>query len=137
MNKTIYLVCGVSGSGKTWVCSQLKDKFTYVPHDAFFYSINHALVKASRASDKPLITEVPFGERPLRESLERIGFKVVPIFVIERPDVVAARYMMREKKPIQKSAYSRAATISSRATEWKAKAGTSADILQYLQDLKL
>jgi len=137
MNKTIYLVCGVSGAGKTWVCSQLTDKFTYVPHDAFFDSINRALVKASKSSDKPLITEVPFGERPLRESLERIGFEVKPVFVIEKPETVAARYMSREGKPIQKSAYSRAATISGRALEWKAKAGTSAEILRYLRDLSI
>lgn len=61
--------CGVSGSGKTWVCEQVKDLFTYVPHDENMKNICSAIVKAN--ADKPLITECPFGERYLKESLER------------------------------------------------------------------
>lgn len=137
MKNTVYLICGVSGAGKTWVCTQLTDKFNYVPHDKHFKNIVMALVDAGKASSKPLITECPFGERHMREMLERFGFNVQPVFVIEKAKVVAKRYLGREGKPISKAPLTRSASIIDRANEWKAKHGTSEEILKYLSELVL
>lgn len=132
----IYVVCGVSGSGKSWVCTQLKEKFHYIPHDEHYE--NHAIVAsmASKVASRPVITECPFAERVLREELEDRGHKVIPIFVIEDPYVVKRRYQSREGKPLPKAAFTRASTITKRAEEWKAPSGTSTQILKYLQELK-
>ncbi len=154
----VYLVVGVSGSGKSWVCRQLGDKFTYVPHDRCW---EHPLAKPSEGLDPkwgppgsksthvkmilqaaekaetPVITEVPFAERKLREDLEAKGAKVIPIFVIEEPNVVSDRYHKREGKPLQKAAITRATSILERAREWNAFSGTSDEVLKHLKDLKL
>lgn len=131
--KKVILICGVSGAGKTWVCKQLTDKFTYVPHDESYDNIGRAIKLAAKTSDKPIITECPFAERVLKTQLENMGFEVTPYFVIEPPDIVAKRYMEREKKPIQKSAYSRASTIINRAREWGAFFGSSQEVLDHLK----
>lgn len=136
MAQPVLLICGVSGSGKTWVCRQLADKFTYVPHDVFFEAIPQVVAHAAKNSTKPIITECPFGERLIRESMEKRGLRVVPFFVIEEPSLVRARYMAREKKELPKNAWTRATSIIERAKEWGAISGTSTEILNYLRDLK-
>lgn len=158
MISTVYLIIGVSGSGKSWVSRQLKEKFLYLPHDRCWehYSakpdegddpkwgppgcksthLSQILSKA-KDSDKPLITEVPFGERQLKEDLEGRGIKVVPIFIIEDPEIVARRYQNREGKPLPKNVYTRASTIIDRAKEWNAFFGTSSQVLEHLKNVKL
>lgn len=129
----VYLICGVSGSGKTWVCRQLAHKFNYIPHDEHYRDILTAIGRAE--DDKPVITECPFGERILRGQLEREGYKVVPYFVVEDTRTVQDRYKAREKKDLPKAAATRSVTIIERAKEWKAPYGTSAEILDKLKRL--
>lgn len=135
MRNKVILVCGVSGSGKTWICEQLKHKFEYVPHDQYYDDIVPVIVNIALGSNKPIITEVPFAERPLRDALQSLGFDIFPVFVIEDAEVVSQRYLAREGKPIQKSAYTRASTIIKRAEEWGSPHGTSQEVLEYLQGL--
>lgn len=133
MNTQVYVVCGVSGSGKTWVCKQLADKFCYVPHDEHYSDHVTVMRRKSLSQDKPMITECPFGERLFCGELQQKGLRVTPVFVIEHPDLIASRYHSREKKPISKAAYTRAHTISKRAKEWNAFAGTSQEVLEHLK----
>lgn len=134
--KPLYLICGVSGSGKTWVCKQLQDKFHYIPHDEHYVrdSLLIACNKA-RLQPKPIITECPFGERPLRDFLTEHGYEVKPYFVIEAPHLVQQRYFERERKPLPQAANTRAGTIIKRAEEWKAPHGTSKEILEKLRSV--
>ena len=130
----VYLICGVSGSGKTWVCKQLADKYTYVPHDLHYK--NQPFVIACNASpDKPVITECPFAERVLRSEIEKHDLEVTPFFVITPPDIVAKQYKDREGKELPKAAYTRATTIMNRAIEWEAFYGTAEQVLKKLQEL--
>lgn len=135
MKPKVYLICGVSGSGKTWVCKQLTDKFTYVPHDEHYD--NQASVVASKASlEKAIITECPFAERALRsEMMYKYNLDVIPMFVITDPDIVASQYLKREGKPVAKNVYTRASTIINRALEWKAFYGSSEQVLNKLREL--
>lgn len=137
MSKTVYLVCGVSGSGKSWVCRQLGEKFHYIPHDEHYHDFEPTLIKAAEEHDRPVISEVPFAERKVREALEWAGVKVVPVFVVEAPDVVAKRFHGREGRPASKSAMTRATTIMKRVKEWKAFHGTSDEVLKHLTELEL
>lgn len=134
--KELYLIVGVSGSGKTWICKQLTDKFNYLPHDEYYNNFTKAILNALMNSEKPVITECPFGERLVRDELEKYGIKVKPYFVIEPPEIVEKRYFDREKKPIRKSALTRANTIILRAQEWNAPYGNSEKVLSILKDLK-
>lgn len=134
VKRKVYLVCGVSGSGKSWVCSQLTDKFNYVPHDR--YRDNLVNICALTKDQRHILTECPFAERLLREEFERQGFEVLPYFVIETPETCAERYLRREGRAIQPSAYTRASTIMNRAIEWDAPFGTSEMILKALKEVK-
>jgi dephospho-CoA kinase len=131
----IYLVCGVPGSGKTWVCNQLKDKFDYINHDN--YKKNYALILKSAASysKKPILADCPFAERALRDELVKSGYKVIPVFIIEDPSVSKQRYETRDKKPYPQSFLTRAKTIENRAKEWDAFAGTSKQVLEHLKNI--
>lgn len=160
----IFLVCGVSGAGKSWACRQVADQFHYIPHDRCWLhpdrkpwdpsyvwgadlgddsrylpgaKSNHlqVLTAAVKVAKKPILTECPFSERILREDLEKQGISVTPIFVIEEPTLVAQRYFQREKKEISKSAFTRASSIKERAREWRAFAGTSTQVLEHLRGL--
>lgn len=155
---TVYLVCGVSGSGKSWVCRQLSDKFNYIPHDRCWSHPTakpdegldpkwgpkdcksthvETIAKEAKDSDKPILTEVPFGERLIKEQLEAKGLKVRTVFVIEDPGVISERYQKREGKPLQKAAVTRATSIKERAKEWGSFFGTSDEVLNHLKDLKV
>ncbi len=134
-NKTVYLVCGVSGSGKTWVCKQLTKKFNYVPHDEHYNDMAEALKKAAAGDPRPLITECPFGERLVRDEIESLGMKVIPVFVIGDLELTRSRYREREGKEMQKAACTRASTIKKRAEEWGAPFGPSEFILKFLSNV--
>jgi gluconate kinase len=162
--QAIVLVVGVSASGKSWACRQAAPLYHYIPHDRCYVSpgrkgwdermawaadmtddsrwvdgakSNHleVLIAAAKIATKPVLTECPFGERPLREALEAAGCKVLPVFVVEPPQLVAMRYMKREGKPIPKAALTRATTIVARADEWGAFKGSSGEVLEYLRGM--
>lgn len=135
--KPVYLVCGVPGSGKSWVCEQLKDKFAYVRHDDWIGGDYAAEVaKAARHSGKPVLADCPFAERELRQKISQKGIVVYPVFIVESPQVVQRRYEAREKKPVAKNTLTRAMSIGSRADEWNAPKGTSEEILKMFRELK-
>lgn len=155
----VYLVVGATGSGKSWACRQVKDRFTYIPHDICWHhpsakpdkdeldpkwgppgseSIHLEVIsEMAKTAKKPILTECPFAERQLRADMESAGIKVIPVFVVEDPRIVAKRYEAREGKPLPKAAYSRASTIINRAIDWNCFYGTSRAVLQYLQEVPL
>lgn len=134
LQRPLYLICGVSGSGKTWVCKQLVERYHYIPQDEHFDDLLEVITQEATVPGNPIITECPFGERSFRENAEAAGLSVFPYFIVETPEVCAERYLKREGKPIQMSAYSRASTIINRAIEWDAPMGTSHEILGMLQN---
>lgn len=158
--RKVYLIAGVSGSGKSWVCRQLTDKFNYIAHDrcwrhpfktpeqnaldpkwedgAESIHLEVILKTLAEGSDhRPILTECPFAERKLKEDLERHHVKVIPYFVIEHPGIVRRRYYEREGKFPQQAVLTRAQTIKERAREWKAPFGTSDEVLSMLRGLQL
>lgn len=130
----IYLVCGVPGSGKSWVCNQLSEKFEYIANDDFIgKDYLKELFAAARRSEKPILADCPFAERKVREELEAMRLKVIPYFIVESPQVVKQRYEKREGRPVEKNTISRAMSIKGRAEEWNAPHGTSSQVLELLK----
>ena len=80
-----------------------------------------------------VLTDCPFGERETKLQFTDMGLTVKPYFVIEEPDVVAARYEKREGKPASQATLTRATTIKKRADEWNAPQGTAAEVLAMLK----
>jgi len=137
--KRLYLVIGVPGAGKRWVCEQLTKKFTYVAKDSFIGwppgSHVTKCIRHLRESDTPVLTEAQFSISDVKEPLEEAGFQVVLVFILEAPHVVSARYFKREGKEIPKGHLTRQNTYAERAREWRAFSGTSAEVLEHLKSL--
>ena len=134
--QTIYLLCGVPASGKTWVSERVGDKFAHVEHD---YYTHDAIVKAAyiqaHEGCKPVLVDCPFNERRLRERLELFRLLVVPLFIVEGPSTIADRYYKREGKWPASNILTRAETIMEKVREWNAFHGTSAQVLEYLKGI--
>ena len=137
----IYMVVGCPGAGKSWVCEQLTDKFTYVHHDGYIYlqkekgprAYVDEIIKAAAASTKPLLIEAPFSVSQTKDPLESKGFDVTCVYIIENEDVIPARYRKREGKDIPKGHITRQATYRKRAEETKAFFGGSEEVLNHLK----
>ena len=128
----IYLIVGAPGSGKTWVCSQLKDQFDYLPHDDFPNPKAYiaAIKRLASFSTKNILIETPFSVSQFMETLP-----VIPMFVIETPAITKSRYETREKKPIPQGHLTRINTYIDRAQELQAFSGTSEQVLERLKTL--
>lgn len=134
MKQPIYLVCGVPGSGKTWVCSKLKDNFKYIPHDSYAVGgYAYALKKAASTSDKPILGEAPFRISVLIHELEDSGLDVRTYFILEHERVIKMRYESRENKPIPKQHLTRVKTVRDRSIDYGDYVGTSDEILALLK----
>lgn len=136
MTQPIYLIVGAPGSGKTWVCNQLKDRFEYLPHDTFPNDKTYvsAVHKLQGTATKPILIETPFSVSQILEPLSK-HFTVVPVFIIETPSLTQLRYESRENKPIPQGHLTRIQTYIQRAKELNAFSGTSKEVLDHLKSL--
>lgn len=130
-----YLVVGAPGSGKTTVCTQLADQFEYVPHDAYPKTYIQEVYNRFKNATKPLLIETPFSVSGIIDPLTKAGINVVPVFIIETPEVTTKRYEAREGKPIPKGHLTRIETYKQRAKDLKAFSGTSNEVLSYLKGI--
>lgn len=136
----IYLVCGVPGSGKTYVCEKLRHKFEYIHHDGYIHLQNPQaylmeILRKANNPDKPLLIEAPFSISRTKDPLEAAGHEVIPVFIIEDPQVLSTRYRNRENKQIPQQHLTRMNTFAQRAHDWKSFRGTSDEVLEYLSAL--
>lgn len=129
----IYLLCGVPGSGKSWVADQVKHKFVYLSHDK--HSHARLVELAVKNEIHPVLIDCPFDERRLRAQLEFAGLQVTPIFIVEPREVVTERYMKRENRCPSANILTRAETILEKVIEWKAFHGSSQQVLDHLRKI--
>lgn len=139
MKKTAYMVVGCPGSGKSWVCDQLKDKYHYINHDAYIGMAGdkyvREIIKQSGLANKHILIETPFSMSKIREPLEKQGFKVVPVFIQEDHGTIQNRYEKRENKPIPQGHLTRQNTYLDRAKEGSHFFGTTNQVLEYLNNV--
>lgn len=135
----VYLVVGCPGSGKSWVCEQLTELFEYVHHDLYIKMTGSAYVdailEAADHSTRPILAEAPFSISKTMEPLEEAGCTVVPVFIVEDPEVISDRYLAREGKNIPPGHLTRQRTYAERAAEYNAFTGTSDEVLVHLKSL--
>ncbi len=133
----IYMVIGCPGSGKTWVCEKLSNKFTWVRHDDYIglgeNAYVEAIVEAADSSLKPLLIEAPFSISSIVDPLKRFDFNIVPVFIQEDPQTIVDRYFSRENKEIPKGHLTRQKTYAERAKNWNAFVGSSLEVLNHLK----
>lgn len=136
-HQPMYLIVGAPGSGKTWICSQLEDKFHLIHHDGYIYlkepgSYVREILKQAPKAEKPILIEAPFSISQTVEPLEKAGHKITPVFIVETDKVHRDRYVAREKKPIPQGHLTRTRTYLQRARDGKHFYGTSAEVLKHL-----
>jgi hypothetical protein len=128
------MLVGIPGAGKTWATSQVKDDFTFVRNDDHIGdNYVEAILKAAENSLKPLLIEAPFSMKQIQDPLEYAGYRVIPVFIIEKPEVIAARYYQREGREIPKGHLTRMKTYAERAKACRGFAGTSQQVLEHLK----
>lgn len=140
MAAKIYMVIGCPGSGKSWVCEQLRDCFDYVPHDDYAMGVKgtslyiEAIIAMHRYARKPLLIETPFSISQIKDPLEAKGFHINPVFIQEHPDVIRKRYRARGSGDLPAGHLSRQKTHKERADKWQSFQGTSNEVLAYLKN---
>lgn len=140
MKQPIYLVIGVPGSGKSYCCEKVADKFEYVHHDGFIFlkqpgAYVRAVLDAAAKATKPLLIEAPFSISETVNPIVAAGYEVRHVFIIEPREVVAMRYLRREGKHIPKGHLTRMDTYAERAKAMATFAGTSSEVLEYLKSI--
>jgi hypothetical protein len=133
----IYLVVGCPGSGKTWVCEQLADRFLWAPHDEHDERDYPRILLEGKHETMPVLGEIPFGLSKIQEEIEATGRRVIPVFIIEPDRVLRARYLAREGKPIPKGHLTRQETYRLRALAFKSFQGTAIEVLAHLKSIPL
>lgn len=99
--QSIHLICGVPGSGKTWIAKQLTN-YTWVPHDEHIGKDKDyvsALISAAKKSSNPILAEAPFLTRKLISELKSHGAEVIAYHIDEPAHVIKERYERDRKRP--------------------------------------
>lgn len=140
MSKTIYLLVGAPASGKTWVCNQLEDKFHLIHHDGYIYlkqpgAYVKDILKQAPDAKKPVLIEAPFSMTQTTEPLERAGYKIEPVFIIEDENTHSSRYLKREKKKIPQGHITRTQTYLKRAKDGNHFYGNSSEVLEHMKKI--
>lgn len=137
IRQPVYLVVGVPCAGKSWVCEQLRDLYTYVRHDDFMAyppsTYVEAIMRNAEGGHKPVLAETPFSMSAIMEPLRAGNYHVVPVFIIESTEVLEQRYAVRERKPFPAGHASRQKTYRKRAVDGGHYFAPSAEVLMHLK----
>lgn len=134
----IYLLAGCPGVGKSWLTRLLMDKYTPIEHDEYRDNEDRyvpALLRAARNGQKPIIANTPFGVSEIMAEIDQAGGECIPIFVVDNPEVIKARYLARDGKPIPAGHLTRNQTYMKRAHNLGAFMGTGEQVLKHLRGL--
>ena len=138
-SRTVDLIVGCPGAGKSWVAERLKDSHQLVHHDASTGMKGQRYVNAIKAAaasaTKPLLAEAPFSVSQIRRPLEEAGFDVRTFTIQEKREVIARRYQSREGKPIPQGHLNRQDTYLEMADRSGGFVGTNREVLGHLKRL--
>lgn len=127
----LYLVCGVSGSGKSWVCNQLKDKYEYLSSDSSPKKGHVEKLKEMAKTSKPLLYDLSVSISTFIKN-NAAEFDIYPIFIKETREVILAR--LAERGTGMALSDSRLKAIDSRTVKYGKFSGTTVEVLKYLEE---
>ena len=135
----IYIVCGVPGSGKTWVLSHLEkvskdtsSRVSFVHHDDFIGrpdAFRSEILRWHLGGDH-VVADCPLQVRGLLATISAI-----PVFVIPDPVITAAQYEYRERRAIPKQHLGRIPHMRKLASDYGAFVGDSTNVLKHLKEV--
>lgn len=133
MSQIVYMICGVPGSGKTWVAKQLP-QFNYVPHDDHRVDAYHnALIVAATVSNQPVLAEAPFRISVLIDQLQAQGIKVITYYITDHEMKIKLQYERRDNKVFPKQHITNLKRYNQRSWDHR---GTAQEILNLLRGVK-
>lgn len=135
MSQKVYIVCGPTCIGKTWVCSQLTDQFHYVPHDTHdVKEYPDALEAAAKEASKPVLGEAPFRTSVLVNELRVRGIPTEAIYIVEPENIWMSRVMQREGADgLTERRIKQFHHLKERATEFADFFASAQGVLDYLR----
>lgn len=132
--QTIYIVSGIAGSGKSWVCNQLTSKFHYIAYDKNKKKDHLHLIR-SAPKDKIILYDLNINTSTfIRRNCEEFNIRFVTIL----GDFLQVKQQLKDRGgKITKGTYSRWKVMKKRANTYGECQGSSSEILKYLKNLKL
>lgn len=132
--KTVHMIVGVPGSGKSWVAEQL-NQFDHKPHDSYPVSDYHKeLITHSKQASKDILAEAPFRASVLIDQLKAAGIPVKTYYISEPEQKIRQQYEARSKKQWPKQNLTNLKKYDQRP-DWDHK-GNSNQILDILKKIK-
>ena len=127
--KTLYVVAGAPGAGKTWICSQLTDIYYYKKYDSP-KKFRHLYDMITSDSNKPILYDITTNVSTFIKHSKNL-FDIKLVVILEDKDTVKSRVKARGgkfTKSIERRV-KRMGTLSKSAVF----AGTSDEVLEYLK----
>ena len=127
----VYMVCGLSGSGKSWVCSQLTELTHYVSFDEVNKNEHvRLLIEAGKIGKTSLYDPTIGVSSFIKHNSDK--FDLRPIFIVESKDIIKARLIARGGK-WREGMDSRLKSMDRRTIKYGVFHGTSQEVLNYLK----
>jgi len=124
MNHKIYLVCGVAGAGKSWVCNRLSDRIHYNSYD------EHGFTQPTKKLE---LHDRTVGVSTTIKLWRKQGFEVLPIFVMG--DFLKIKQQIKDRGgSITKGLYRRWKRMKSLANKYSYFTGDSSEVLKFLKN---
>lgn len=126
----IFLVFGVSGSGKSWVCKQLQDKFEYVSYDEV---PKKDQLQMMLNANKPILHDRSIKTSTfIKRNSDKFDIRVVCIL----GDFIRVKEQLKNRGgKITKSLYKRWKIMHRRADKYAEFVGDSDEVYRYLRDV--
>jgi Zn ribbon nucleic-acid-binding protein len=126
--KTVFVVAGCSGSGKSWVCNQLTDKAGYISHDKIKGNVDAAIDSNSLniVMYDPTVKVSTFINR--HDHL----YNIRAVFILET-DLVVEERIKKRGGIFTKHIVKRNLEMRKRAAKYGEFSGTSQEVLDYLK----
>jgi len=132
----IIVIAGITGSGKSWICNQLRDKFNYIPYDGIPKE-QHLLkiLEKSRENNKPVLYD-PFRKGSSFYKRYKDFYDVKFLVIVETAEVIWERLKSRGSKMTLEEVQE-LVIKNNRNLKHSTFSGTSIEILNYLRDLDI
>lgn len=132
--QVVYIVSGIAGSGKSWICEQLKndERFHYVSYDNNRKK-THADLISSAPDDKIVLYDLNINTSTfIRRNCENFNIRFVTVL----GDFLQVKQQLKDRGgKITKGTYSRWKVMKRRSKTYGEFEGSSYEVLKYLKGL--
>lgn len=128
--QTIYIVSGIAGSGKSWACERLKDKFHYISYDKNKKKDHLDLIRSAK---KMALYDLNINTSTfIRRNCQEFNIRFVTIL----GDFLQVKQQLKDRGgKITKGTYKRWKVMEKRAKTYGEFSGSSTDVLKYLKTI--